>query len=264
MKTDVWMPLYVADLLADTLHLSRAEFGSYVLLMCAYWRNKGPLRDDDAELASIARASQADWQAHRNRIASLFQVDDGLWRHKRIDSELESAMERKDARKQAGIAGNRARWSQPHRNRIATASQNHRSSQVQSHIYKEEEGATIQPGQTDLALETESESTIRPLPAKFSTQRLSDAWGQWQAHRRGFKKVKSWEALFNAQIDFLEQYDEETAYQILQYSLRNGYQGLFEPKQHANRNTSSQPGANRNSGTSNEGDGSAYAGIGVV
>src|ERR1051325_9553822 len=98
MKTDVWMPLYVADLVADTLHLSRADFGSYLLLICAYWRNKGPLPDVNAQLALIARCSLEDWRGTpsdtlsvRKKLAQHFEVEGGIWKHKRIDAELEEA-----------------------------------------------------------------------------------------------------------------------------------------------------------------------------
>jgi hypothetical protein len=55
-------------------------------------------------------------------------------------------------------------------------------------------------------------------------------WAQWQTIRRGYKKPKSWVVLFNEQIDWLTKFDEATAYECLSASIRNGWQGLFEPK----------------------------------
>ncbi len=84
-----WMPLYVADYLADTGHLSAAEHGGYLLLIMHYWQNGG-LPTEDRRLARIARMSPAEWGASRDTLAELFG---GAWVHKRIDAELKSAAE---------------------------------------------------------------------------------------------------------------------------------------------------------------------------
>ena|SRR5439155_17629039 len=138
------MALYPADLIADTLHLSRGDFGAYVLLICAYWRQQGPLRDDDGELSNIARASHEDWSAMRPRLANLFQVGQGVWRHRRIDLELDKAIANKETKSRAGKAGNDVRWrgkriadgqsrhSQNSRSRIASVSQTDRPSPTPS------------------------------------------------------------------------------------------------------------------------------------
>ena len=109
MKVDAWMPLYIADLIADTLHLNRAEFGSYVLLMCAYWRNKGPLDDDDRTLSNICRVTLSEWSATRSALAGFFQIENGKWSHKRIDAELQAALKLKEAKKRGAEATNRAK-----------------------------------------------------------------------------------------------------------------------------------------------------------
>ena len=79
-----WMPLYIADFLADTMHLSAAETGAYIRLIMDYWLHDG-LPDDDAKLAAIARMPVKTWRAMRPTIEAFFL--DG-WRHKRIDAEL--------------------------------------------------------------------------------------------------------------------------------------------------------------------------------
>ncbi len=112
-KTDIWMPLYIADYLADTTRLTAEQHGAYLLLIMDYWRN-GPLPDDDAALANITRLSSPAWKKHRPTIARLFQVAEGEWRHKRIDEELHEAGA--NAKKNAERAKKAAavRWGKEH------------------------------------------------------------------------------------------------------------------------------------------------------
>lgn len=79
-----WMPLYVADYLADTGHLSAAEHGAYLLLIMHYWVNGG-LPAEDRKLARIARMSPRKWARVRSTIAGFFGPG---WFHERIDIEL--------------------------------------------------------------------------------------------------------------------------------------------------------------------------------
>ena len=96
-----WMPLYVADYLADTGHLSTLEHGAYMLLIMHYW-SKGSLPDNDKRLASIARLSLEQWGDMRPTISEFF--GDG-WKHDRIDGELETAAKAYERRAAAGRSG---------------------------------------------------------------------------------------------------------------------------------------------------------------
>lgn len=81
-----WMPLYVADYLADTGHLTTAEHGAYLLLIMHYWKNGG-LPDDDGKLARIARCSLRDWLGMRQTLSEFFGEG---WTHGRIEREIAS------------------------------------------------------------------------------------------------------------------------------------------------------------------------------
>lgn len=85
-----WMPLYVADYLADTRRLSTLEHGAYLLLIMEYWRN-GSIPDHDAKLARIAGLLPKEWTAVKPNVAELFQPG---WKHKRIDKELARSTEK--------------------------------------------------------------------------------------------------------------------------------------------------------------------------
>lgn len=106
MTARPWMPLYIADYLADTAHLGALQSGAYLHLIMHYWQT-GSLPDDDAALARIARMTAAEWGRNRSTIAAFFQ--DG-WRHKRIDAEIETAESVISSRSAAGKAGAEKRW----------------------------------------------------------------------------------------------------------------------------------------------------------
>jgi uncharacterized protein YdaU (DUF1376 family) len=100
-----WMPLYVADYLADTAHLSAAEHGAYMLLIMHYWR-AGKLPNDEKQLQRIARMTAREWANSRETIAAFF--DDG-WVHGRIENELAKSGLKSTARAQSGSRGGTAK-----------------------------------------------------------------------------------------------------------------------------------------------------------
>src|SRR5215469_6944612 len=103
------MPLYIADYLGDTSHLSAAEHGGYLLLIMHYWRT-GPLPPDDGTLRKIARMIPGEWEQSKDVLRSFFQERDGKVRHKRIDAEIGQASGRIEARSKGGKAGAQKRW----------------------------------------------------------------------------------------------------------------------------------------------------------
>lgn len=105
-KPDHFFPFYVADFLADTMHLTAEDVGVYLLILCAYWRNQGPLQDDNDALASIARMARNKWRKKKRKIiAQFFQISDGLWSQKRMNAELKRAAEIMKVRREAGKIG---------------------------------------------------------------------------------------------------------------------------------------------------------------
>ena len=112
-----WMPLYVADYLADTTHMSAAEHGAYLLLIMNYWQ-KGGLPKDEALLARICRMSSREWGKSRGVLSALFE--DG-WTHHRIDSELEKARVKSEARAECGSRGGKAKALKDNDARLAIA-----------------------------------------------------------------------------------------------------------------------------------------------
>ncbi len=120
-RPDTWMPLYVADYLADTTRLTTAQHGAYLLLIMAYWRAGEALADDDDDLAAITRQPVKDWQRMRPKIAPFFNVIDGMWCHRRIEVEIERAMANRAQKETAGKASARQRTLQRESNGRSTS-----------------------------------------------------------------------------------------------------------------------------------------------
>ncbi|TAV98485.1 DUF1376 domain-containing protein [Rhizobium ruizarguesonis] len=89
MSNRAWMPLHIADYLADTGHLTATEHGAYLLLIMHYWQN-GSLPENERVIARIAKLSPEQWDESREMLAMLFGPG---WTHKRIDAELSKADE---------------------------------------------------------------------------------------------------------------------------------------------------------------------------
>lgn len=87
MSNRAWMPLHIADYLADTGHLTATEHGAYMLLIMHYWQN-GHLPANEKLIARVARMTADQWEESRDVIAMLFGPG---WTHKRIDAELSKA-----------------------------------------------------------------------------------------------------------------------------------------------------------------------------
>jgi uncharacterized protein YdaU (DUF1376 family) len=106
-KADIWMPLYIGDYMADTMHLSTVQHGSYFLIIIAYWKNRGPLPDDDTQFSAISKLSLKEWLLNRPVIAKFFQIVEGFWIQKRIDEEIKKAANRKEVASENGKRGGR-------------------------------------------------------------------------------------------------------------------------------------------------------------
>lgn len=97
MSERPWMPLNVEDYMSDTLHLSAAEHGAYLLLIMRYWKDGG-LPNDDRMVQRFSRLTPEQWEESRDVIAAFF--DEG-WRHSRIDTELAKAADIIEKRRSA-------------------------------------------------------------------------------------------------------------------------------------------------------------------
>ena len=87
------MPIYVADLIADTAHLTTVQFGAYVRLLCAMWRSEdGTLSDNPETLARLTGVHAPRWPGVWGSIKSAFvPIDSGKLTNDGLRTELAKA-----------------------------------------------------------------------------------------------------------------------------------------------------------------------------
>ncbi|MEE5079541.1 DUF1376 domain-containing protein [Pseudomonas alliivorans] len=102
-----YMQLYVADYLADTMHLTTEEHGAYLLLIFNYWQTGKPI--PVTRLARIARLSNERWTDVERSLHEFFNERDNEWVHDRIERDLEAVHATQSQRIAAGKASAEAR-----------------------------------------------------------------------------------------------------------------------------------------------------------
>lgn len=108
-RPDGWMPLWIGDYLADTMHLTGPEHGAYLLLLMHSWRT-GPLPDDDRQLAAIARTDRSEWKAIGPIVRAFFTKTDAGLVQKRLETERENAAGNAERRSEAARTAATKRW----------------------------------------------------------------------------------------------------------------------------------------------------------
>ena len=105
MRTDIWMPIYIGDYLADTSRLTTEQHGAYLLLLMDYWRS-GRLPDDDNILAQVCKLPLDKWIIHRGVLQGFFDISNGEWIHSRVEKELGNSKDKKMEQLKKSILGN--------------------------------------------------------------------------------------------------------------------------------------------------------------
>ena len=99
-----YMPLYVADYMADTAHLTTLEHGAYLMLIMSYWQRGEALPNDDKKLARIARLGPREWARIKPSMAEFFELSASSWFHRRLDRELTSLRDKSLKKRKGGLA----------------------------------------------------------------------------------------------------------------------------------------------------------------
>jgi uncharacterized protein YdaU (DUF1376 family) len=132
-----FMPLFLGDLLADTLHLSTQEFGAYMLLILHAWKHEAKV--DSREARQVARVSRFQWPKLSSKISQFFDTTTvpNFWIHLRVKIELEKLAEVSEKRRDAAM--------QMHNKYHAKASHPHLHPLIESSSVSEQSNGRANP-----------------------------------------------------------------------------------------------------------------------
>ena len=102
------LPLHTDALLADTSHMSPAEFGAYCRLLFVAWRHGARLDNKPDELARIVGVSRRDWNRLARVVLKPMTVTSDGVSQKRLTDTWMRVQEIRRKRAQNGLS----RWKQ--------------------------------------------------------------------------------------------------------------------------------------------------------
>ena len=161
-----FMPLYVADYMADAAHLSTLEHGAYLLLIMAYWQRGEALPDDDKKLARIVGLQGANWRKVAPVLREFFITESGKLFHHRIEHELQRMRDKSLKNRKGGLA--RAKQALSERSADAEQTLSHTDTHRDTDTHKEEK-----PPKAPRKRWVDCPVNVSP-----------EVWQDWRTHRK--------------------------------------------------------------------------------
>lgn len=236
-----YMQLYIADYLADTMHLSAEEHGAYLLLMFNYWQTGKPIPKN--RLAKIARLTNERWADVEPSLQEFFCDNGEEWVHLRIEEDLASVREKLTKKSAAGKASVQARRSRKEADVQTKQERNLTGVQADVEVVFEHDVNTKATNKdTDKDLKTDPPlnpprgnrgvKKFDPLDIALPNWISVSLWREWVEFRQALRKPIRTEQGANGAIRELEKFRQQgfSPEQVIRHSIANEYQGLFAPK----------------------------------
>jgi uncharacterized protein YdaU (DUF1376 family) len=225
-----YYPHHIGDFNNATRHLTRVERSLYRDAIDLYYDTEQPLPGDDFDYLAkrLLASSDEEKSALRDVLNEFFTLDGGAYHHSRCDAEIAKYRANAESKSKAG--------------RASAAKRKQKSTPVE----RMNNGcATNQEPRTKNQEPLKAESNPAPAkPARFDpvAMPLPDClhrtdWTAWISYRRA-RKLTTAEPTMLKQLQFLTECNArgQPPDVIINASITNGWQGLFEPKTGGRRN----------------------------
>lgn len=218
MAKDPAFLFYPGDWLGGTMGLTLEEKGAYLELLIFQF-NCGKFTKDQAKhVLSICSA-----YAFEN-VLKKFQTDGIFYWKQRLFDEMERRKRYTDSRKNnaKGLKNNKLKKSKTNKkNEKAYA----------KHMETEIETETITKNKTEN--ETEKAKNLQ-IVFPFTSERFMKTWANWKLFRAQIKKPYRSTLSEQMALKKLSEHDEDTAIAMIEQSIANSWQGIFDVTEKSN------------------------------
>lgn len=201
-----YYPFNISDFSNATKHLTILEKAIYRELLDLYYDKESPLENNPEMLARKICAREHPTVVEQV-LNEFFTLDDGCWKNATCERVIADYRKKLESASKAGKASARARAKNSKASRDSTVVERPLNG-----------GATNQEPITK-----NQEPYIIPDGINL------EAWQEWETYRKS-KKKKISKAAANKQFKLLLKHSPEIQADIINKSIQNDYQGLFEPK----------------------------------
>lgn len=213
MAKDPAFLFYSSDFLSGIQDLTMEERGQYITLLCLQ-HQKGHLSQKVILLAVGHAAADV--------MAKFRQDSAGLWYNIRLEEEIEKRKVHTDKQRERALEG----WKK--RKNDAAASTTAK--------------APALPLENENAIEDENVIEVKKkkeceIIFPFDSPAFKAMWSNWIEYRRQIKKPYKSDMAVQAALKNLSQYPEDVAIKMIEQSVSNQWQGIFELKQNNSNGT---------------------------
>jgi uncharacterized protein YdaU (DUF1376 family) len=226
---------HIGDYLSATAHLSLLEHGIYRRLIDVYYIHEAPLPSDPKQVCRLIGARTKDERdAVDSILVEFFEESTEGWKQARCDREI--AITNKNRRN--GKGGGR-----PPKNDNPDETQTEPKEKPNDNPDETQTETPHHPSPVTRHQTLKAESTPLPAkPARFDPASIpipegipAAKWAEWVDYRRG-RRLTTAEPTMRKQLEFLAQCQArgQPPGEVIDASIANGWQGLFELKGNGN------------------------------